>query len=79
LSERSEFRSAPENRASQGSAKHRRIGCVFLWLLSFAQAKESDSPLGETALDASALQAERVSAKERNRDLDSRLRGNDSK
>jgi len=25
------------------------MGCAFLWLLSFAQAKESNPPQGETA------------------------------
>ena len=39
LSERSEFRSAPENRASQGSAKHHRIGSPFFCLLFFGEAK----------------------------------------
>ncbi|MES2884996.1 MAG: hypothetical protein V4709_09345, partial [Pseudomonadota bacterium] len=63
----SEFRSAPENRASQGSAKHHRIGSPFFCLLFFGEAKKSESPQGETALKANAQRAERVSATKQNR------------
>ena len=39
---------APESSAGKSPQATDASGCAFLWLLSFAQAKESNSPSGET-------------------------------
>jgi len=64
LSERSEFRSAPLSRASQGSdaKRHHRIGSPFFCLLFFGEAKKSKSPQAKPTLKANARQAERIGA-----------------